>query len=64
LKHADVVRAGLPGQLGAEIDPLRRIAFVEPDPAAEERNEIVATGAREIEEEGSIEEEIALFGKQ
>ena len=65
LQDTDIESPGLAGQLATEVDALRRVVFVESDPAALKRDQRLATAAGlEIEEERAVEEEVALFRKQ
>ena len=64
LQDADIERPGLAGQLATEVDPLRSVVFVEPDPATLEGNQGLAAPAGEIKEEAAVEKEVALFRKQ
>ena len=65
MQDTDIESPGLAGQLATEVDALRRVVFVESDPAALKRDQRLAAAAGlEIEEERAVEEEVALFRKQ
>ena len=75
VQDADVLRACLAGDLGAEVDLLRRAARAQPDAPAEEGDDLIVVVAAaaeepalavaaEVEEGGAVEEEIAPLGKE
>src|SRR6185436_5343769 len=74
-QDADVLRARLAGDLGAEVDLLGRAARAQSDAPAEEGDDLIVVVpaaaeepalavAAEVEERGAVEEEVAPLGKE
>ncbi len=63
VEQADVLPAGLPGELGADVDLLRLAGGAEADSPAEKGDDGVAGLAREVERTRTFEEERALLGE-